>query len=433
MDYRISPGKPLIGTARVDGDKSISHRSIMLGSLADGATRITRILEGEDVLATIDAFRAMGVEIVRDDQGYLVHGVGIDGLKQPKKMLDMGNSGTAFRLMTGILAGQPWSVTLGGDASLSSRPMGRIIRPLAEMGARFESVEEKPPVTVTGAQSLKGLRYEMPVASAQVKSALLFAGLYADGKTEVREPAPTRDHTERMLSGFGYVVNRHGAANEWVSLEGGGRLKSTEIEVPADLSSATFFILGALISKNSELLLPGVGVNPSRDGVIGIFQRMGGDISILNRREVGGEPVADLLIKSSKLHGVSLSHDDIALAVDEIPSVAVAAACAEGVTDISGAEELRVKESDRIATTVAGLKALGASVSEKQDGMVITGGNLEGGRVESHGDHRIAMAFAVAGNVCSSQVQIADVECVATSFPGFYDLYSYVGLDISIS
>ena len=433
MDYRISPGKPLIGSARVDGDKSISHRSIMLGALADGTTRVTRILEGEDVLATIDAFRAMEVEIIRDDQGYLVHGVGVDGLKQPDKMLDMGNSGTAFRLMTGIMAGQPWRVTLGGDESLSSRPMGRIIRPLTEMGARFESEEEKPPVTVFGGGSLQGIRYEMPVASAQVKSALLLAGLYAKGKTEVKEPAPTRDHTERMLAGFGYSVNRYGDSGEWVSLEGGGRLNSTEIEVPADLSSATFFILGALISKNSELLLPGVGVNPSRDGVLAIFKRMGANITIQNEREVGGEPVADILVKSSKLHGVSLTHDDIALAVDEIPSVAVAAACAEGVTEISGAEELRVKESDRIATTVAGLKALGAEVSENPDGMIITGSALSGGKVESHGDHRIAMAFAVAGNASSSEVMISDVDCVATSFPNFFKLYSQVGLNISMA
>lgn len=433
LDYRILPGRPVNGIAVVDGDKSISHRSIMFGALADGVTKISRILEGEDVLATIGAFRKMGVEISRDEEFYLVHGVGINGLAKPDSLLDMGNSGTAFRLMAGILAGQPWQATMGGDTSLSGRPMGRIIRPLTEMGAKIEAENEMPPLTILPNNQLKGIHYEMPIASAQVKSAILLAGLYAEGETVVREPAPTRDHTERMLSGFGYSIKRYGHHKDHVSIVGGGRLAACDIEVPADLSSATFFILSALISSDSELHLPNVGINPSRNGVLGVLQRMGANIVLQDQREVGGESVADLIVKSSLLQGVSLNHTDIALAVDEIPAIAVAAACAEGVTEISGAEELRVKESDRIATTVSGLKALGADVTEKPDGMVIQGGSLKGGRVESHGDHRIAMAFAIAGNVASSEVHVSDVGCVATSFPGFYDLSQRVGLNISIS
>lgn len=433
MDYRILPGRPVNGSVTVDGDKSISHRSIMFGALADGDTKVSRILEGEDVLATIEAFRKMGVEIIRDEEIYLIHGVGINGLTKPESLLDMGNSGTAFRLMAGILAGQPWEATMGGDASLSGRPMGRIIKPLTEMGARMKAANERPPLTMHADNTLKGIRYEMPVASAQVKSAILLAGLYAQGETVVREPAPTRDHTERMLSGFGYEVERYGDHSDYVSIVGGGRLTACDIEVPADLSSATFFILGALISPDSELHLPNLGINPSRNGVLGILERMGANIVTQNQRVVGGEPVADLVVKSSRLQGVELNHTDIALAVDEIPAIAVAAACADGVTEISGAEELRVKESDRIATTVAGLQALGAKVTEKPDGMVIQGGPLTGGRVESHGDHRIAMAFSVVGNAASSEVAISNVECVATSFPGFYDLFRQVGLNISIS
>jgi len=433
LDYRILPGRPVNGSAIVDGDKSISHRSIMFGALADGDTKVNRILEGEDVLATIEAFRKMGVQIIQDEGFYLIHGVGINGLTQPDSILDMGNSGTAFRLMAGILAGQPWTATMGGDASLSGRPMGRIIKPLTEMGARMEAENEMPPLTMHADNTLTGIYYEMPVASAQVKSAVLLAGLYAEGETVVREPAPTRDHTERMLSGFGYKVERYGDKGDYASIVGGGRLTACDIDVPADLSSATFFILSALISPDSELHLPNVGVNPSRNGVLSILERMGANITMQNQRVIGGEPVADLVIKSSELQAVQLDHTDIALAVDEIPAIAVAAACADGVTEIRGAEELRVKESDRISTTVAGLQALGVEVTEKPDGMVIQGGTLKGGRVESQGDHRIAMAFTVAGNAATSEVCVSGVECVATSFPGFYDLSQRVGLNISIS
>jgi 3-phosphoshikimate 1-carboxyvinyltransferase len=427
IHYKITPGRSLGGNIRVDGDKSISHRAIMLGSIAEGTTRVRNILEGEDVKATISAFRQMGVLVEYVEQDYLVHGKGLHGLRRPDSPLDLGNSGTGFRLLAGILSGQPWSTTMIGDASLSGRPMGRIIKPLTEMGAIIESEQEKPPLVIHPGPGLRGIRYEMPVASAQVKSAILLAGLYAQGTTEVREPAPTRDHTERMLRGFGYSLAQH---DSWVALKGGGKLQGAQIEVPADLSSATFFILGALISPDSEIFLPRVGVNPSRSGVIQILRRMGADITQLNHSNVAGEPVCDLRVCSSELMGTEINKEDVALAVDEIPAIAVAAACADGITEIRGAEELRVKESDRISTTAAGLKALGIEVEEYHDGMSIVGGQLKGGCVSSGGDHRIAMAFTMGANVASGPVTITDTDCIATSFPNFLDLSGQSGLDI---
>lgn len=423
----IIGGSPLTGEVRVDGDKSISHRAIMFGAIADGVTRVRNLLQGEDVLATVAAFRAMGVSIVEDSLGYEVHGAGVDGLVRPDTPLDMGNSGTAFRLLTGLLCGQRWPVTLTGDASLSSRPMGRIIQPLEMMGASFDSNEGKPPVAIHPVRGLQAIRYRMPMASAQVKSAVLLAGIYADGETAVMEPAPTRDHTERMLRGFGYEVRRDG---DWISLSGGGRLRACDVEVPADLSSATFFLLGALISPGSEVVLPGVGINPTRDGVLRILRRMAADIHIENPREAGGEPVADLRVKHSALRAVDLDAGDVALAVDEIPSIAIAAACADGTTRIRGAEELRVKESDRIRTTVAGLRALGVAVEEHADGMTIVGGGFRAGEVHSEGDHRIAMAFAMAGNTVPQGVTIHDTACINTSFPRFTALSGEAGMVI---
>jgi len=399
----------------------------MFGALAEGITRVKDVLQGEDVLATIAAFRRMGVMIEQQDTDLVIQGVGLKGLKQPDGQLDMGNSGTAFRLLAGILCGQPWESSMGGDESLSGRPMGRIIRPLSMMGAQIDAENEMPPVTIRPAAGLSAISYEMPVASAQVKSAILLAGLYAEGETSVKEPAPTRDHTERMLGGFGYTVSRQG---NWVSIQGGGKLTACSLEVPADLSSAAFFMVGAAISKNSELLLPRVGINPTRNGVLPILRRMGADIEMENMSDVGGEPVADIRVRSSRLTGVSLDSNDIALAVDEIPAIAVAAACSEGTTEIRGAEELRVKESDRIATTVAGLRALGVEVIEHSDGMTIKGGQLSAGEVNSHGDHRIAMAFAMAGNVARGDVRIINTECVATSFPGFQKLTREAGLQL---
>ena len=430
MQYLVQPGGQLRGELKVDGDKSISHRAIMFGSIAKGKTRIKSILEGEDVLATIAAFRKMGVEIRKQDDEYTVEGVGLSGLKQPASALDMGNSGTAFRLLTGLICGRPWPVTLCGDASLSGRPMGRIINPLSEMGAVFDSHEGKPPVTVKPVNKLNGIRYELPMASAQVKSAVLLAGLSADGETAVKEPKPTRDHTERMLRGFGYTVNRK---DDWISLQGGGLLEACDIDIPSDLSSATFFIVATLISPGSEIYLKNVGINPSRAGVLSILQRMGGNITLENQRVVGGEPVADILVKHSELLGIDINSDDVALAVDEIPAIAIAAACAQGETHIRGAEELRVKESDRIATTVAGLRALQIEVDEVTDGMSIKGGDFRSGTVDSTGDHRIAMAFTVAGNVAKEQVKIENVDCIATSFPGFLTLGNHCGLRIQQS
>ena len=428
MQYVIHPGGPLKGTIKVDGDKSISHRAVMFGALAQGTTTIQDILKGDDVVATIQAFRQMGVSIVEESNDELsIRGVGLRGLQQPKTQLDMGNSGTAFRLLTGILCGQSWNCSLGGDSSLSGRPMGRIITPLCEMGANIRSREGLPPLHIAPSQRLQGISYEMPMASAQVKSAILLAGMYASGKTTVKEPAPTRDHTERMLNGFGYPVEREG---EWISLSAGGQLKACNICVPADLSSAAFFLVAGCINPKSQILLKQVGINPSRNGILPVLERMGANISLENQSTIGGEPVADLAVSHAKLSGVELDKQDIALAVDEIPIIAVAAACAQGKTVIRGAEELRVKESDRIATTVAGLRALGVDVEELPDGMVIQGGTLSGGRVTSHGDHRIAMAFSIAGSVASSRVDIEDTECVATSFPGFSRLAADAGIHI---
>ena len=383
------------------------------------------------MLATIAAFRAMGVDITKEAEGqYRVKGVGLDGLNAPAHDLDMGNSGTAFRLLTGLLAGQKWPSRLVGDESLTGRPMGRVIKPLNQMGAVISSRDMMPPLDISPCDNLKGIQYEMPIASAQVKSCLMLAGMYADGVTEVTEPAPTRDHTERMLSAFGYPVNKE---DNRIWLQGGGQLSAVDIVVPSDLSSATFFIIGALISKNSELHLPGVGVNPTRNGVLGILRRMGANIEEANPRVIGGEPVADLIVRSSQLHGCEIGGEDIALAIDEIPAISVAAAVADGVTEIRDGEELRVKESDRIHSTVQGLQGLGARVEEKPDGMIIHGGPLTGGVVDSFHDHRIAMSFAMAGLAASGDIKVNRCENVATSFPQFASLAGAAGLNISVS
>ncbi len=415
----------------VAGDKSVSHRSIILGSLANGKTVVREILEGEDVLATIAAFRAMGVPIKRTgDKNYEIEGVGMDGLSQPGAAMDMGNSGTAFRLLTGLLSGQKWSSTLVGDESLTIRPMGRIITPLSMMGAKIESNDGCPPLHMTPVEKLMGRHYDMPIASAQVKSSLLFAGMYASGITSVSEPGPSRDHTERMLRGFGYDVQTQGSI---ISLEGGGELTSCEIDVPADLSSATFFILAGLIVPDSEIVLAKVGVNPSRNGVLSVLAKMGADIQPTNENIVGGEPVADLVVRSSSLKGCEICGDEVALAIDEIPAISVAAACAQGVTKITGAQELRVKESDRISSVVNGLRNLGVKVEELADGMIIEGGRLKGGKVDSYGDHRIAMSFSVAGAVASGNVEVENCANVATSFPDFRELANRIGLSIDVS
>ncbi len=424
-NYTITPGGRLSGELSLPGDKSISHRALMLGSIARGSTEIRNLLVGKDVLATMQAFLQMGVSITRQSSGLLIKGNGMHGLQAPKQVLDLENSGTALRLLVGLLAGQGWSVCLSGDRSLCSRPMNRVIVPLSRMAARIESDEGRAPICIQPQPQLTSIEYMLPVASAQVKSALLLAGLYAQGKTVIHEPVTTRDHTERMLRTFGYPLEREGGR---IEIEGGGELSGCVVDVPADLSSAAFFILAALIMPDSEILLRDVGINPTRIGVITILRRMGGRIEQTNLRQYGEEPVADIRVSWSRLTGCHIDGDDVALAIDELPAIAVAAACAQGETVISGAQELRVKESDRIQSIVAGLRALSIEVEEKPDGMLIKGGRFKGGVVDSYSDHRIAMAFSVAGAVANAQVEVLDCANVATSFPGFQQTTRRVGI-----
>lgn len=429
--FFVAPGGHLQGRLRVPGDKSISHRSIMLGALAEGTTEITGFLQGEDSLATLNAFREMGVNIEGPHDGHVtVHGVGLHGLKAPAGPLYLGNSGTSMRLLAGLLAAQPFDVVMTGDDSLSRRPMKRVTDPLSLMGAHIETSEKgTPPLYVRGGTHLKGIDYVMPVASAQVKSCLLLAGLYAEGVTSVAEPAPTRDHTERMLMGFGYPVE---CKNGKICVGGsGGKLIATSIDVPADISSAAFFMVGAAIAEGSDLTLEHVGINPTRVGVINILRLMGANIEISHLRQAGGEPVADIRVRSSHLRGVTIPRDQVPLAIDEFPALFIAAACAEGETVLSGAEELRVKESDRIQVMADGLVALGVDARPTPDGMVIRGGGLSGGRINSHGDHRIAMAFAMAALRATGPVMIDDCANVGTSFPGFVELARVAGLGIA--
>jgi 3-phosphoshikimate 1-carboxyvinyltransferase len=428
ITFKVQPGGLLQGEARVPGDKSMSHRSIMLGSLADGVTHVKGFLEAEDALATLQAFRDMGVEIEGPVDGCLtIHGVGKHGLKAPKNDLYLGNSGTSMRLLSGLLAGQSFDSVLTGDKSLSGRPMKRVTEPLALMGADIKATEKgTAPLYITGkAGQLHGIDYAMPMASAQVKSCLLLAGMYADGETSVTEPAPTRDHTERMLSGFSYPVKQQGSK---VTITADGKLTAADIDVPSDISSAAFFLVGASIAPGSDLLLKHVGINPTRTGVIDILRLMGANIEVLNERVVGGEPVADLHVVYSPLTGIDIPEALVPLAIDEFPVLFVAAACAKGQTRLSGAEELRVKESDRIQVMADGLQILGVDAQPTEDGMVIQGGAIGGGVVTSHGDHRIAMAFSIAGLRADAPITILDCANVNTSFPEFKDLVHRLGL-----
>jgi len=428
--FHVRPGGALRGCLRVPGDKSISHRSIMFGAIADGVTEIDGFLEGADALGTLAAFRRMGVYIEGPSDGrVVVHGVGIDGLRAPDGPIDLGNSGTSMRLLAGLLAAQPFATELTGDKSLSRRPMQRVTDPLARMGARIDTGEGgTPPLRIHGGLPLHGIDHDSPVASAQVKSALLLAGLYAEGRTCVREPAESRDHTERMLAGFGYPVERDGHC---ACVVGGGRLKARFVDVPADISSAAFFLVGASITPGSDLVLEHVGCNPTRTGVIEILRQMGADIEVLAERDVGGEPVADLRVRAAELHGIDIPADLVPRAIDEFPALFVAAACARGRTVLSGAAELRVKESDRIQVMADGLQALGIRAQATEDGIVIEGGALTGGRVDSHGDHRVAMSFAMAGLRASAPLEIADCVNVNTSFPGFAARAAATGLAIA--
>lgn len=431
MDFLLQPGGQMRGTARVPGDKSISHRSIMLGAIADGVTTVDGFLEGEDALSTLNAFRAMGVEIEGPENGrVLIHGVGRDGLKAPAGDVYVGNSGTSMRLLAGLLAGQKFDVTMTGDESLSKRPMERVAKPLRDMGAVVETAEGgRPPLTLRGGQSLKAIDYVLPMASAQVKSCVLLAGLYAEGETRTTEPAPTRDHSERMLRGFGYSVD---VAGPVAKLQGGGRLTAVHIDVPADISSAAFFMVAASITPNADLTLEHVGINPTRVGVINILRAMGGDITVFNEREVGGEPVADIRIRHAQLKGINIPEDQVPLAIDEFPVLFVAAACAEGQTVLTGAEELRVKESDRIQVMADGLQAMGISAVPTDDGIVIQGGQITGATVASHHDHRIAMSFAVASLRATDPIRVTGCDNVATSFPNFVNLAAGLGMNIEV-
>jgi len=428
--FTVRPGGSLRGEIRVPGDKSISHRSIMLGSIAEGITRVTGFLEAEDALATLKAFRAMGVEIEGPDEGNVtIHGVGLNGLKAPESPLYLGNSGTSMRLLSGLLAGQTFDSVLTGDESLSKRPMRRVTLPLAEMSAQIVTEDDgTAPLAISGTSALTGIHYEMPIASAQVKSCLLLAGLYAKEETTITEPAPTRDHTERMLEGCGYPIERVGNK---VSITSGHRLNAVDIDVPSDISSAAFFLVGASIAANSSVRLNHVGINETRTGIIEILKLMGADITLIHEREVGGEWVADIQVNSSQLKGIEIPEHLVPLAIDEFPVLFVAAACAEGVTVLTGAEELRVKESDRIQVMADGLQQLKVKVEPTPDGMIIRGGEIEGGEVISHGDHRIAMAFAIAGLRSKAPIVIHDCENVNTSFPEFVSLAGELGLDIS--
>lgn len=413
-----APGTPLRGTIQVPGDKSISHRAIMLAALADGVSRIDGFLEGEDTHATAAIFRQLGVRIEAPEPGVrTVHGVGIDGLQASDAPLDCGNAGTAMRLLAGLLAGQRFDSVLVGDASLSKRPMQRVIEPLSLMGARIQADHGLPPLHVHGGQAMRGIDYSLPVASAQVKSALLLAGLYAQGKTHLREPHPTRDYSERMLAAFGYPIT---FVPGQVAMPGGHRLHATNLQVPSDFSSAAFFIVAATLVPGSELRLRAVGMNPRRTGLLHVLRAMGADIVEENLQPgSSGESVADLLVRYAPLHGINVPTGYVADMIDEFPALFVAAAAADGVTTIRGAAELRVKESDRIAAMAAGLRTLGIQVEETRDGATIQGGRLRGGTIHSHGDHRVAMAFVVAGQLVGNQVTIQDVANVATSFPGF--------------
>jgi 3-phosphoshikimate 1-carboxyvinyltransferase len=402
----------------------------MLGAIAEGETRVSGFLEGADALATLRAFRRMGVEIEGPDNGkVLIRGLGLRGLKAPDGPLDMGNSGTSMRLLSGLLAGQSFPVTLVGDRSLSRRPMGRVTEPLGLMGARIGTAAgDTAPLAISPAGRLAGIDYRLPVASAQVKSCLLLAGLYAEGETCVTEPAPTRDHTERMLTAFGYSVRRPVARR--VCLTGGGRLTGTRIQIPADISSAAFFLVGASIAPGSDLTLERVGVNPTRVGVINILRGMGADIELFDKCTVGAEPVADIRVRYAPLKGIRIPEQQVPLAIDELPAVMIAAACAKGETILTGAEELRVKESDRIQAMADGLMALGVEAEPRPDGIRIVGGQLGSGTLDSHGDHRVAMSFAMAGLRAAGPVEIRNCANVETSFPEFVRLAAMVGLPI---
>jgi 3-phosphoshikimate 1-carboxyvinyltransferase len=441
--YFCQPGSLIGGEICVPGDKSVSHRSLMLGGIAEGVTEVRGILESEDCLATLAALRALGVNIGRfGGNRVTIHGVGLEGFKAPSAPLDMGNAGTAMRLFMGLLAAQNFDSTLVGDSSLMKRPMERVAVPLRLMNASIETEKGLPPVVIKGGRELKAIDYALPVASAQVKSAILLAALRADGRTRVSEPAPTRDHTERMLSAFGVEVLR---TEKGVAIEGGQSLRGASIDVPGDFSSAAFFLVLGALRAEKGLTIRGVGINPTRTGLLDMLTMMGADIRVRPRSPVDkpggnggqqagenvGEPVADIEVHASKLKGIAVPEALVPLSIDEFPVFFIAAACAEGETLVRGAHELRVKESDRLAVMAEGLGALGVEHELLPDGIWIRGGRgFSGGSIDSHGDHRIAMAFAVASAMATGQLEIRDVANVATSFPGFVEIARRAGLQI---
>lgn len=431
LDWLAGAGSAVRGEVCVPGDKSVSHRAVLFASLADGESRVAGFLEGEDTRATAAIFAKLGVRIQADGSGSrIVQGVGIDGLQGCAQALDCGNAGTGMRLLAGLLAGQRFASVLTGDASLSKRPMARVIEPITRMGGLIESAAGGlPPLHIHGGRALNGIDYTLPVASAQVKSAVLLAGLYAHGETTIHEPHPTRDYSERMLQAFGWPIT---FGPGWACLSGGHRLRPTQVQVPADFSSAAFFIVAASLVPGSDLLLRAVGMNPRRTGLLRVLRAMGADITEIPCAEQGGEPVSDLRVRHARLRGIAVPGACVPDMIDEFPVLFAAAALAEGTTVVSGAAELRVKESDRIATMASGLRALGARIDETADGAVIHGGTLHGGAAHAHGDHRIAMALAVAAQCASDEVRIADCANVATSFPGFDELARGVGFGLRV-
>lgn len=427
--FVASPGGRVSGEIRVPGDKSISHRAIMLGALAEGLTEVSGFLNGDDCLATLAAFGAMGVRVERPaPDALIIHGAGMHGLHAPAAPLNLGNSGTGMRLLAGLLCGQAFDSVLVGDPSLMRRPMERAAAPLRRMGAAVRTRAGRPPIEISGGQPLRGCGHELDVPSAQVKSAILLAALYATGRTSVCEPAPTRDHTERMLSAFGVRVAREDAT---VSVTGPATLSACNVDVPGDFSSAAFFIVAGLIAGSGRLRIRGVGINPTRTGLLEILRLMGAEIRVLEVRASGGEPVADLEIRPGPLRGIAVPRELVASAIDEFPVLFAAAALAEGETLVTGAAELRVKESDRIAVMADGLRRVGVRAETLPDGMRITGGEIGGAVVESYGDHRVAMAFAVLAARATGPVVIREVRQVATSFPGFVATARHAGLRLA--
>lgn len=432
LNYTVNPGKKLRGKIQVPGDKSISHRALMLSAIAEGETQIDGFLMGADNLATLTAFKQMGVDIQHDEETHcvVVKGVGLEGLQPPGEVLDLGNSGTAIRLLAGLLAGQLFDSILTGDESLCRRPMTRVVEPLRRMGAKIEmTISGTPPLKISGRNALSGIEYVLPVASAQVKSCLLLAGLYAQGKTCIVEPAPTRDHTERLLKWFGYPIEQK---NNRICLTGGGKLIAKNIIIPGDISSAAFFIVAATITPNAEITIQHVGLNPTRIGIITLLKMMGANIEIKNQREECGEPVGDIIVRYAPLRGIEIPAEQVPLAIDEFPILFIAAAVAAGKTILRGAAELRVKESDRIVAMANGLTTLGIETEILPDGIIIRGGQFQGGEIDSHGDHRIAMAFAIAGNIAQAPVTIYNCDNVQTSFPNFTELAAKVGMNLNI-